>query len=220
MAGRSICWTDFKTIWNLIYHLDALFTERRCTPGKRANESLRLWPPGEKRESVDKATGAHYLVGYACPRSAIDGWQRTVWSRQMWLDPTLLTKDDQAAITRPWKWHVGAVILDYLSSFAVASACGTFQIRRDNKQWLSLRCCEAVFDRVKIHNVCSGSSIVLVLCWPAAWTGERHVVLGHAMQYVLAPIWLCLGDWSYLQSMQISAAVIDFLLTYRRAQPR
>lgn len=116
VAGRSICWRDFKTIWNLIYHLDALFTERLCTPGKRANGSLRVWPPGGKRESVDKATGAHYLVVYACPRSAIDGCQRTVWSRQMWLDPTFPTKDDQAAITRPWKWHVGAVILDYLSA--------------------------------------------------------------------------------------------------------
>lgn len=29
------CWRDFKTIWNLIYHLDALFTEELCIPGNR-----------------------------------------------------------------------------------------------------------------------------------------------------------------------------------------
>lgn len=56
-----------------------------------------------KRDGVDKATGAHYLVVYAGPRRAIDGCQRRVWSRQMGLHPTFHTKDDCAGITRPRK---------------------------------------------------------------------------------------------------------------------
>lgn len=69
-----------------------------------------------KRDSVDKATGAHYLVVYAGPRCAIDGCQRRVWSRQMGFHPMFHTKDDRVGITRPQKWHVGTVILDYLSA--------------------------------------------------------------------------------------------------------
>lgn len=86
---------DFKTILNLICHLDALFTEELCTPGLWASgESVAAVEGGKKRDSVDKATGAHYLVVYAGPRRTIDGCQRRVWSRQMGLHPTFHTKDD------------------------------------------------------------------------------------------------------------------------------
>ena len=103
----------------------------------------------KKRDSVDKATGAHYLVVYAGPRRTIDGCQRRVWSRQMGLHPTFHTKDDCAGITRPWKWHVGAVILDYLSaslSFAVLlRVARSTSDNITNSGWASNRC-ESVFD--------------------------------------------------------------------------
>lgn len=54
-----------------------------------------------KRNSVDKATGAHYLIFYAGPRHAIDGCQRRLWSRWMGLYPVRFTLTDDREMTRP-----------------------------------------------------------------------------------------------------------------------
>lgn len=115
-------------------------------------QAVKVWLPlrgGKKRDSVDKATGAHYLVVYAGPRRTIDGCQRRVWSRQMGLHPTFHTKDDWAGITRPWKWHVGVVILDYLSaslSFAVLLRVARSTSDNITNSGSASNRCESVFD--------------------------------------------------------------------------
>lgn len=125
--------------------------------GKRELKSVAV----EKRDSVDKATEAHYLVVYAGPRRAIDGCQRRVWSRQMGLHPTFHTKDNWAGITRPWKWHVDTVILDYLSALLSFAAClrvarfTSDKITNCGSASAAVRLCLICI--VKIQNVCSGS---------------------------------------------------------------
>lgn len=112
-----------------------------------------------KRDGVDKATGAHYLVVYAGPRCAIDGCQRRVWSRQMGLHPTFRTKDDRAGIARPQKWHVGAVILDYLSvslSFTIrlrVALSASDKITNSSSASTAVRLCLICI--VKMHDVCN-----------------------------------------------------------------
>lgn len=103
----------------------------------------------KQRDRVDKATTAHYLVVYAGPRCTIDRCQRRVWSRHMGLHPAFHTKRRLNGNNTSTKWHVGAVILDYLSaslSFRRGSPCCTFAIIKEIKQQLSLDCCEAAFD--------------------------------------------------------------------------
>ncbi len=151
---------------------------------KRANGSLRVWL-SKKRDSVDKATGAHYLVIYAGPRRAIDGCQRRVWSRQMGLHPTFHTKDDWAGITRPWKWHVGAVILDYLSaslSFAVrlrVARSTSDKITNSGSASTAVRLCLICI--VKIQICAAGAQLslppsthpLLTSFWQHVWCGDR-----------------------------------------------
>ena len=47
---------DFKTILNLIYHLDALFTEELCTPGLWANGKSAAVVRGGEEKKKKKGT--------------------------------------------------------------------------------------------------------------------------------------------------------------------
>lgn len=140
---------------------------------KRPNRRIKVWQSGEKkRDSVDKATGAHYLIVYAGPRRAIDGCQRRVWSRQMGLHPTFHTKDDWAGITRPLKWHVGAVILDYLSaslSFAArlrVVRCTSDKITNGGSATTAVRPCLICI--VKYKKCAAGDQLSLPFSLPSA----------------------------------------------------
>lgn len=71
-----------------------MFTEELCTPGNQQTGScVWLLGGGRKRDTVDKATGAHYPTVYAGPRHTVDGCQSRVWIRQMGLWPEFHIKD-------------------------------------------------------------------------------------------------------------------------------
>lgn len=116
--------------------------------GKRANGSLRVWLSGKK--------------GIALTRQR----ELIIWSSMLVHGMPLMGARGELAQTdgvAPYLSHKRQLSRNNtsmemtcrccnpglpacLALLRRASVCRTFHIRRDNKQWLSLNCCETVFD--------------------------------------------------------------------------
>lgn len=134
---------DFKTILNLICHLDALFTEELCTPGLWASgESVAAVEGGEKKGQRWQGNGSSLS-------------RRLCWStaHHWWVPEESLEQTDGVA---PYISHERRVSRNNtsmemtcrrcnpglpvcLALLRRASACRTFHIRQYNKQRLSLK---------------------------------------------------------------------------------
>lgn len=121
---------------------------KSCAHRKRANGSLRVWPSGKK--------------GYRWQGNRSSLSRRLCWStaRHWWVPEESLEQTDGVA---PYVSHKRRLSRNNtsmkmtcrscnpglpvcLALLPSASACRTFHIRQDNKQWLSLNCCETLFD--------------------------------------------------------------------------
>ena len=131
--------------------------------GKRANGSLRVWPSGKKKGKCWQGNGSS-LSCRLCLSTERHWWVPEHSLEQTngvgpYVSPKRRSSRNNTSMEMTRRRCNPGLPVRLAPS---RSACGTFQIRQDNKQWLSLHCFEAVFDRVvKIHNVCSGSSISL-----------------------------------------------------------
>lgn len=227
-CGWIVRFVDFKTILNLIYHLDSLFTEELCTPGLWASgESVAAVEGGEKKGQRWQGNGSS-LSRRLCWSTAHHWWvpeeslEQTDGVAPYISHERRLSRNNTSMEMTCRRCNPGLPVC--LALLRRASACRTFHIRQYNKQRLSLkplwvrvwsvlsryRMC-AAGARLSLRSSSADQFFLLTGCvmrgdrWGRGglgW-GKGNVSLCRAGRHrdprqITAHIWICLRQWSYL----------------------